>query len=145
MTSFEEHLENNRNADGTYDLDGAEEDRRYEIESDPSEIVKMAAKAAKQERTTWQNNETANLRKQFAQPALSPDLELETKVPLGNSTAVSYGDMNHVRIRTRKDMRVKTHLDEARAFDAEMTHWLHTEDLLSDGETIRDAMDREAA
>jgi hypothetical protein len=140
--TFEEHVENNRRADGSYDLDGAEEDRRYEIETDPGEIVKLAAKAAKQEREAYLRQETANLRKQFAQPALSPSLELDVKVPLGGSDVVRLGEMNHIRIRTRRDLRTKTHLDENRAFDTEMTHWLHTEPLLDDGETIEDAMAR---
>jgi hypothetical protein len=140
--NFEEHLENHRRGDGSYDLDAAEEDRRFELETDHSEIVRMAAKAAKQERSAWQSTETANLRKQFAQPALSPELEMDLKVPIGGSTAVRYGDMNHVRIRTRKDLRLKTHLDENRAYDVEMTHWLHTEPLLNDGETIEGAIAR---
>lgn len=138
----EEHLANHRNADGSYDLDAAEEDRRYELESDPAEVVKLAAKIAKQERIAWQAKETMNLRKQFAQPALSPELDLELKVPIGDSTVVEYGAMNHDRIRLRKDMRLKVHLDELRAFDIEMTHWLHTEPLLHDGETINDALQR---
>lgn len=37
--NFEEHLVNHRNPDGTYDLDAAEEDRRYEIEASPEGIV----------------------------------------------------------------------------------------------------------
>jgi hypothetical protein len=140
--NFDEHLANHRNADGSYDLDAAEEDRRYEIETNPAEMVKLAAKAAKQERAAWQSNESQNLRKQFEQPALSPDLELDIKVPLGNGTVVRLGEMNPVRITIRKDMRTKTHLNEIRAFDAEMTHWLHTEPLLNNGETIEDAIAR---
>lgn len=140
--NFDEHLSNHRNTDGSYDLDGAEEDRRFEIETNPAEVVKLAAKVAKQERIAWQSTESQNLRKQFEQPALSPSLELDVKVPLGNGTVVRLGDMNHVRITIRKDMRIKTHLDEIRAFDAEMSHWLHTEPLLDSGETIEDAIDR---
>lgn len=143
--TFEEHLENHRNPDGTYDLDGAEEDRRYEIETSSEEITKLAAKVAKQERKAWQDSETTKLRKQFLQSALSPDLELEIKVPLGDSTVVDYGDMNHVRIRLRKDLRTKVHLDEIRTFDAEITHWLRTEQLLDNGETIAEALVRGAS
>jgi len=140
--TFEEHLENHRLADGTYDLDAAEEDRRHELETTPAEIVKLAAKLASKERTDWQSKETANLRKQFAQPALSPELEMDLKVPIGASIAVRYGDMNQDRIGLRKDMRVKVHLDEGRAFDTEMTHWLNTETLLNNGETIEAAIQR---
>lgn len=143
--TFEEHLENNRRADGGYDLDGAEDDRRYELETDAGEIIRLAAKAAKQERAAWESQETAKLRKQFAQPALSPELELGIKVPIGDSTAVRFGDMNHDRIRLRKDMRINVHLREIRAFETEMTHWLHTEPLLQDGETIEDALNRGGA
>lgn len=142
--TFEEHLENHRNADGSYDLDAAEEDRRYELETDPAEITKLAAKVAKQERAAWQSQETAKLRQQFKQPALSASLELDVKVPIGDGTVVRFGDMNHVRIRSRKDMRTQIHIDEIRAFDAEMTHWLHTEQLLNDGERIEDAIGRGA-
>lgn len=141
--TFEEHLENNRNADGSYDLDGAEEDRRHEIETNPEETTKLAAKLAKQEREAYLRQETTKLREQFKQPALSPSLELDVIVPLGNGMVVRFGDMNHIRIRSRKDMRTQTHINEIRAFDAEMTHWLHTESLLNDGETVAAAIARQ--
>jgi hypothetical protein len=144
--TFEEHLDNHRDADGNYDLDAAEADRAAEIAATlaktPAEIAKAAAKAAKQERRTWESRETQNLRKQFMQPALSPDLELDLKVPLGDSTAVEYRDMNDVRIRIRKDLRTKSHLDENRAFDAEISHWMQTEKLLNAGETVEQAQKR---
>jgi hypothetical protein len=139
---FEKHLGNYRNDDGSYDLNAAESARAQELAQTPGEIDKLAAKAAKQERAAWERNETASLRKQFAQPALSPELELTVKVPLGDSVAVEYGDMDHKRIRLRKDLRTKVHLDEGRTFDAEMTHWMRTEQLLNDGETIREALSR---
>jgi len=141
--TFEEHLENHRNPDGTYDLDGAEEDRRYEIETTSEELTKLAAKAAKQERKAWQDRETSRGRKQYLQSALSPELEMDIKVPIGESTVVPYGDMNHDRIKLRKDLRTKSHLDEIRAFEAEMTHWFQTEPLLSPGETIAEAIGRQ--
>lgn len=140
--TFEEHLQNHRRADGTYDLDAAEEDRRYEIESTPGEVVKLAAKAAKQEREAYVNQQTAKLRKQFEQPALSASLELDVMVPLGEGNVCPFGEMNHIRIRTRRDLRVEVHLREIRAFDAELTHWLHTEALLDDGETVAEAIAR---
>lgn len=143
--TFEEHLENHRAPDGTYDLDAAEEDRRHEIETTPGEIVALAAKAARQEREAYLRQETQKLRKQFMQPALSSELELDVKVPLGDGDVVRYGEMNHVRIRRRKDLRTKSHLDENRAFDSEMTHWMHTEPLLDDGETIAEALARGVA
>jgi hypothetical protein len=135
--NFEEHLDNHRRTDGTYDLDAAEEDRRHEVETDPGEIVRLAAKIAKQERAAWQSQETATLRKQFEQPALSPQLELDVRVPLGDGTVVRLGDMNSDRITARKDMRIKSHLDEIRAYEAEMTHWLRTEPLLNPGRDDR--------
>lgn len=138
--NFEQHLDNHRRSDGTYDLDSAEEDRRHEIETSPGEVVKLAAKVARQERETYLHQQTRALRKQFEQPALSPSLEMDVKVPLGDGTVVRFGEMNHVRIRTRKDMRTRVHLDELRAFDAEITHWSHTEQLLSASETVEDAV-----
>jgi hypothetical protein len=143
--TFEEHLADHRNDDGSYDLAGAEDARAKELAEDPGAIESLARKAAKQERARWESQETTKLRKQFIQAALSPELELDVMVPLGESTAVRYGEMNHDRIRLRKDLRTKVHLDEIRAFDAEMTHWLQTEPLLEDGETIADAWRRGAA
>lgn len=143
--TFEEHLADHRNDDGSYDLAAAEDSRAKELAEDSGAIDSLARKAAKQERAAWERNETASLRKQFVQPALSPELELDIKVPLGDSTAVRFGEMNHVRIRLRKDLRTKVHLDEIRAFDAEMTHWLQTEPLLDDGETIEAALARSAS
>jgi hypothetical protein len=138
--NFAEHLERHRNDDGSYDLDAAEAARAKELADSPESTAQLALKAAKHERAAWEKTETANLRKMFSQPALSPELELEIKVPLGDSTAVAYGDMNHIRIRLRKDMRTRIHLREIRAFDVELTHWLDTEALLPDGQTIREAM-----
>jgi hypothetical protein len=143
--NFADHLENHRRADGGYDLDAAEEDRRFEIETSPEEQRKLAAKAAHQEREAYVSAETAKLRKQLEQPALSPSLELDVMVPLGDGTVVPFGEMNLVRIRTRKDMRIQSHLRELRAFEAEMTHWLGTEQLLSGDETIEDAILRGGA
>lgn len=144
--TFEEHLENHRNDDGSYDLDAAEAARAQEIRDsfDDEQIDKLAAKAAKKERSDWANKETEHFRKQVLQPALSAALELRTKVQLGDSIAVNYGDMDHKRIRLRRDLRTKIHRDEFRAYDAEMNHWDQTEPLLDDGETIADAMGRQS-
>lgn len=140
--TFEEHLENYRREDGSYDLAGAEQARAQELADDPGEIDRLAAKAAASERGTWERQNAKRLSKQLSQPALSPALELEAMVQIGDSTVVRYGDMNHVRIQMRKDLRTKVHLDEGRAFDAEITHWLQTEQLLDPGETIGGAMGR---
>lgn len=143
--TFAEHLENHRRDDGTYDLAAAEQARAEELSHSPEEIDRLARKAAQQERAQWERNETAKLRKQFMQPALSVELELDVKVPLGGSSAVDFGDMNHERIKLRKDLRTKVHLEENRAFDAEMTYWMQTEQLLGDGQTIADALGRPEA
>lgn len=140
--NFAEHLANHRIRGGGFDLDAAEEDRRHEIETSPEEIVRIAAKLAHSEREAYLRGETEKLRKQFEQPALSPLLELDVMVPLGDGTVVPLGQMTLIRIRTRKDMRTTAHLREIRAFDVEMTHWLNTEELLADGETIEDAIRR---
>lgn len=141
--TFAEHLENYRNDDGTYDLVGAEMARAKELAQDPELIGELAAKAAATERRTWERQNRQLLGKQFVQAALSPELELDLKIPIGDSTVVEYGRMNHVRIQLRKDLRTKVHLDESRAYDAEMTHWMQTERLLNDGETISDALGRQ--
>jgi hypothetical protein len=138
--NFADHVWNHRNADGSYDLEAAELDRALDITGTPQEVAKLAAKAAKQERSAWMSQETASLRRQFAQPALSPELELDVMVPLGNGTAVRLGDMNRVRISIRRDMRRRTHEDEVRAYAAEVTHWEKTEQLLQSGETVEGAI-----
>lgn len=139
---FSDHLLNHRSADGSYDLDAAEEDRRFEMESSSQEIARLTAKAAKQERSTWMNQETAMLRRQFAQPALSPDLEPDVMVPLGNGTVVRLGEMNHSRIAMRRAMRRRAHDDEMRAFVAEIAFWERIEQLLQSGETVDGAIAR---
>lgn len=141
--NFADHVWNHQNADGSYNLDAAEQDRAVDITGTPQEVSKLAAKAAKQERSTWMNQETANLRRQFAQPALAPSLELDVLVPLGNGTAVRLGDMNHRRISMRRDMRRIAHENERRAYLAEVTHWEKTEQLLQAGETVEDAIARD--
>lgn len=140
--TFAEHLEHHRQEDGSYDLNAAEEDLAKELAHSPETIDALAAKAAKQARAAWERQETEKLRKQFQQSALSPDLELEVMVPLGNSEAVPLGDMNKIRIRLRKDLRTTSHLRELRAFEAEMTHWMNTETLIGDDETIAQAIAR---
>lgn len=138
--TFDEHVQQHRNSDGTYDLAAAEQARADELEQEPGEMARLAKKAAQQERSTWEKSETANLRKQFAQPALSPALELEVKVPLGDGIAVELGDMNHDRIRVREDLRTDHHLHEIRAYDAEMTFWQQTRRLLPPDTTVREAI-----
>jgi len=138
--NFADHVWNHRNTDGSYDLDAAEQDRLAEITSSPHEVAKLAAKAAKQERSAWLSQETAALRRQFAQPALSPSLELDVMVPLGNGTAVRLGDMTRVRIAIRRDMRRRAHDDEVRAYAAEVAHWERTEQFLQSGETVEGAI-----
>jgi hypothetical protein len=138
--TFEEHLQNHRRADGSYDLAATQQARAEELAQSPDDIGRLAAKAAQTERAAWQRKESENLRKLFVQPALSPDLELEIKVPLGDNIVVDYGDMYHKRIQLRKDLRTKVHIEENRTFETEMTHWMHTEQLLEDGQTIGEAL-----
>ena len=143
--SFDEHVLNHRRPDGSYDLDAAEESFRLALESDTEALLKYVARTARQERRSWTDRETSNLRKQFAQPALSPGLELNAMVPLGDGTAVRFGDMNRARISARKDMRLRVHLDELRTFETEMTFWRRAEVLIEGDETIEDAISRAGA
>lgn len=146
--SFADHLDQHRNGD-EYDLDAAETARAEEIveqlKNSAVDLARVAAKAAKNERSQWSKRNTDSLRKQFAQPALSPALELEVLVPLGESAAVELGDMNHERIPLRKDLRTKHHLDEIRTFDTEMTFWINTGKALPAGMRIRDFIEADAA
>jgi hypothetical protein len=134
--TFEDHLEATKRADGSYDLAAATVSRAAELATSSEDAARLAKKAAQAERAAWEARETRNLRKMFSQPALSPDLELDALVLLGDNTAVRYGAMDHSRIRLRKDMRTQIHRDEFRAFDTEMTHWEQTEALLTAGATI---------
>lgn len=147
--TFEEHLENHRSADGSYDLVSAEADRAAELLAElgesPEQLNRIAQKAAASERKAWETRNSNHLGKQFSQPALSAALELDAMVQIGGSTVVRLGEMNHVRIRSRKDLRTKVHLDESRTYVAEMDFWDQTERLLEDGETVAEAMDRSAA
>jgi len=125
-----------------YDLAAAQAARADEIINSDEELEALAHKAAQQERSRWESNETKLLRKQFAQPPLSPELDLDVKVPLGDDTAVLLGEMNRERIRIRKDLRTQSHLNEIRAFDVEMTYWQETESVLDADETISEAIHR---
>ena len=140
--NFDDHVFNHQRADGTFDLDAAEEDFRHELENTPSELLKYAARAARSERKSWTDRETAHLRQQFLQPALSPLLELDAMVPLGDGTVVRLGDMNLGRITMRRDMRRRAHDDETRAYVAEVAFWERIEQLLQSGETIEGAIMR---
>jgi hypothetical protein len=143
--NFDDHVFNHQRTDGSFDLDAAEEDFRHELENSPSELLKYAARAARQERRSWTDRETSHLRQQFLQPALSPSLELDAMVPLGDGTVVRLGDMNHGRISMRRDMRRRAHDDETRAFAAEVAFWERAEQLLKRGETIEGAILRGSA
>lgn len=142
MSTFDEYVMNHRRPDGSYDLDAAEEAFRLALRNDPGALMRYADRAARSERKTWTDKETSALRKQFAQPALSPALELDAMVPLGDGTAVRFGDMNRARIAARKDMRLRVHLDELRTFETEMSFWGRAEALLENDETIEDAVRR---
>ena len=140
--NFDDHVFAHQRTDGSFDLDAAEEDFRHELESSPSELLKYAARAARQERRSWTDRETSHLRKQMVQPALSPELELDAMVPLGDGTVVRLGDMNHERIAMRRDMRRRAHEDESRAYVAEVAFWERVELLLQSGETVEGALAR---
>lgn len=143
--TFEEHLEQHRNDDGSYDVAAAEQSRAEEILENygEEELGRLAAKAAATERRNWENRNGANLRKQLTQGALAPELELDAMVQIGDSTVVRYGEMDAQRIRLRMDLRTKVHMDENEAFNSEQRHWLETLALLDDDETISVAMARQ--
>jgi hypothetical protein len=136
MSTFEDHLEACRNEDGSYDLAAAEKSRAEELAETPGEIDRLAAKAAKAERNAWESRNREALKKQFLQPALSPELDLVTKVPMGGSSVENLGAMNEKLIRLRMDLRTETHIGENRAFDTEIEFWLNTLKLLPPGGTI---------
>lgn len=135
--TFEEHLNRHRTADGEYDLAAAEKARADELRSMPEALDDLADKAANAERRRWESSNRDHLRKQFL-AGQGSFADMDARVPLGDSVVVRLGDMNHDRIRIRKDLRTRTHLDENRAYDAEMTYWLDRERRLGPGETLDD-------
>lgn len=140
--SFEDHLEACRDEDGAYDLAAATQARIEEILAGDEELAALAAKVAESERRSWERRRRGDLQKQLSQPALSPELELDVFIFIGDSVAVQYGDMTVDRIRQRMDLRLRGHIAETDAYNAEQTHWLSTLDLLDDDETIADALRR---
>lgn len=130
--TFEDHLDDFRDEDGNYDLAGAEQARAKELTNDPGAIGRLAAKAAATERRAWETRNSEQLRKQFGQAALSPELDLDVLVPLGGSKAVRLGDMYRQRIRDRVDLRTDSHVRENEAFNAEIKFWRETDALLAD-------------
>lgn len=134
--TFDEHVQRHKLPDDTYDLDAAEADRAAELAKSGPDVATLAAKAAKQERRNWESRNREALHKQFTQAALSPELELDVLVPLGDSVAVELRDMDQVRIQIRKDLATDNFLRHSRSYDAEMTFWRNTERLLPPGGTI---------
>lgn len=138
--TFQDHLENNRQGDG-YHLDGAEADRAAELAADPGAQHELAKKAAHAERLAYEAGNRERLHAEFKAGQQAFDLgTLDTAVlvPLGDSVAVPLGEMNAERIRLRKDLRTKKHLDESEAFKREMEFWYAAEHLLPPGGSIED-------
>ena len=136
MSTFAEHLEATKGPDGEYRLDVAEAEHAKALAEDDSMAAKLAARAAKADRSAWEAANRNELKKQFAQPALSADLELDVLVPLGNSTAVPLRDMNEIRIRQRMDLRTRKHVDENDAYGREMEFWFQVLGNLPPGGTL---------
>ena len=107
-----------------------------ELAADPSVAGMLAARAANADRKAWESRNREELKKQFRQPALSDDLELDVLVPLGKSDFVRLGDMDEIRIRRRMDLRTRKHVDENDAFGREMEFWYGTLENLPPGGTI---------
>lgn len=138
--TFDEHLAATRRADGTHDLAAAEQARYLELAQSPHILDELAHKAASAERRAWESQNREHLAAQFkiGQGEFTFDLDLDAKVPLGDSIVVSLRDMNHERIRLRKDLRTRKHIDENRAYDREMSFWYAAEAMLPPGGTIGD-------
>lgn len=136
--TFAEHAFEFENDDGTYDLAAAEAAHASDLASDPEALQRLAERAAHADRKGWETNNGSNLAKVLSQPALSPELDLDQPVPLGENTVVRYGDMGRAIIQRRKDFRTERHIHENASFNTEMGHWRETLDLLSPDAAIRD-------
>ena len=144
--TFEEHLANHHNADGSFNTAAAEADLATELAANPDALEDLARKAAASERRRWEASNTQHLRKQWEGRQGTLDIDLEAMVPLGDSIVMPLGRMDLARIGIRKDNRTKTHLDENDAYAREMEFWLHWQTLLMDpSDTIADASTRAAA
>lgn len=146
--TFEEHLEATRDDRGVLHLDIAEIARADEIASElaanASVRVQVAKKAAAAERNVFLKHEKQGLTKVMTMTPLSLELMevLDTKVPLGESRVVDYGDLNDVRIRERKDVVEKNIREVARAYVRAMDHLDESQRGLEPAETIREALTR---
>lgn len=139
--NFDEHLARHRNADGSYDLAAAEQARYQELSADPEVLDELARKAASAERRAWESSNREHLAAQFkAGQGVLPfeSLDLDAMVPLGGSVVVRLGDMNHDRIRLRKDLRTRKHIEENEAYRREMEFWFHVEGELPPDGTVGD-------
>lgn len=137
--TFEEHLANHRNADGSFDTAAAEADLAAEYAGDPQAVSDLAKKAASADRRRWESSNRGHLRKQWTarQGTL---LDLDAMVPLGDNTVVTLGSMNQDRIQIRKDLVTKSHIDHLSAFTSEMEFWMHWRDLMDPTDTLSDIM-----
>lgn len=137
--SFRDHL--HRDDDGTYNFGAAERARAAELAESPGDIASLAAKAAAAERRRFEAGERDRRNKQIAgQMALSPDLDLDVLIPLGDNVAVQLGDMNAERIRVRMDLEADNHAKHAESFASHRSFWRDTLKALTAGQTIRDAV-----
>ena len=139
--TFEDHLAHHRNADGSYDLAAAERALYQELAADPNVLDELARKAASNDRRAWEASNREHLAAQFkaGQGVLDFDnLDLDAKVPLGGSVVVRLGEMNHDRIRLRKDLRTKKHIEENEAYRREMEFWFAAEALLPPDKNLGD-------
>jgi hypothetical protein len=136
--SFAEHAFDFPNDDGTYDLAAAEAAHAAELAKDAEALQRLAERAAHADRKAWETTNGSGLAKLLSQPALSPELDLEQPVPLGENAIIRYGDMDRPVIQRRKDFRTDRHMKENESFNTEMQHWKQTLDLLSPDAVIKD-------
>lgn len=143
---FLDHLNATRTG-GEYDLDRATKSLATEIEANlltnPSARAEVARLAAQRKRNKWSRQSSASLRKQFEQGQMSFDLgaaDLSVKVPLGDNVVVDLGEMNEQRIRRRRELRLSTHRDEMRAFEAEMAWWDQVLGHLKPNATLKESL-----
>jgi hypothetical protein len=131
MSTFAEHVAA-CTVDGVADLNTAQARRADELMADEGAVIDLALKAAEAERHRWERGNADRRNDTFKQDTLD-GMDLDVLIPLGASVYVRHGSMNAERIRARMDLRTTSHLDESRAYDREMSHWLSVLPMIADG------------
>lgn len=143
--AFFDHVRSTLDSDGNEDLQAAEVGLAADLEMTPGIVSQLCKQAAHNARAAWERSESSKrikVLRGMQQTLDFDDIDLDVRIPLGDSIVVALGNMTDERIRLRMDLRTKAHLEESRAYDDEMSAWMYARGLLLPGETIEECRDR---